>query len=344
MSNPFETGDRIRFINEAMEGTVSRIFTDSEVEVRDENGFHYRVKVSEIVGLSNIDVVADALENNPSVENISESDKENFIGYFQNFHSCFLCFVPENLEELLHSSYSVFIINTSERTILFSLQQLESADGISSFGIVNPGQEWEGEIITNNHNISKYLFLLSFISHPSGKNSDSDTSKRKFSFTPEDFLNEKLFFSKELFRNHILAFDINAKDEMKIPEGEITKLVDHFSTGPLKVAGRVGEERKKNYYETDLLTNEKTVDLHIEELTDDYSGMSNIEMSNIQFEHFKKELDNALLNNYYRIIFIHGKGNGSLKKRIRNELDAMSLKYRDAHTSKFGFGATEVFL
>ena len=93
-----------------------------------------------------------------------------------------------------------------------------------------------------------------------------------------------------------------------------------------------------------MFSNEKTVDLHIEELTDDYSGMNNSEMLHLQLSHFHKELDDAMLHHYYRIIFIHGKGNGILKNRIRKELDRMNLKYRDAETSKFGFGATEVLL
>jgi dsDNA-specific endonuclease/ATPase MutS2 len=93
-----------------------------------------------------------------------------------------------------------------------------------------------------------------------------------------------------------------------------------------------------------LLTNEKTVDLHVEELTNDYTHMSNAEIITLQLNHFHKELDKAILNHYYRIIFIHGKGNGILRGRIRSELDAMKLKYRDADTNRFGFGATEVLL
>ena len=72
--------------------------------------------------------------------------------------------------------------------------------------------------------------------------------------------------------------------------------------------------------------------------------MSNAEIISLQLNHFRKELDTALLKHYYRIIFIHGKGNGVLRNRIRNELDAMKLKYKDADTGRFGFGATEVLL
>ncbi|MBK5286415.1 MAG: hypothetical protein JJE25_13535, partial [Bacteroidia bacterium] len=120
MSNLFQTGDRIRFINEAMEGTVSKIFSDSEVEVRDENDFNYRVKVSEIVPLVNADAMKDAVENNPAAEDIYGIRKEILIDYFQSFNSFVLCIIPDNFEELLHSSYSVFLINTSEQTLLYS--------------------------------------------------------------------------------------------------------------------------------------------------------------------------------------------------------------------------------
>lgn len=39
---------------------------------------------------------------------------------------------------------------------------------------------------------------------------------------------------------------------------------------------------------------EKEVDLHIEELVENVSGLSNFEMLNIQLERFEKELDAAL--------------------------------------------------
>lgn len=332
----YKTGDRVRLVNEAMEGIISKIFSDSEIELRDVNGFTYRLHISEIVhAATNYN-----LNEINSVENALTDVKSYSIGkYFSNFHSCFLCIVPENFDALLHSSYSVILVNASEKTLLYSLHQLVETNEGLSFGSVTPSEETVAVTVTLIEKQTTYRLRLKYIFH----SPENQIGKREFSFTPEDFLDEELFLSRDLFRKHILAFDILSKDEMEIPEGEITKLIDYFSPKQ-KVIPKKEPPAKRRSNETALLTNEKTVDLHIEELTDEYSGMTNSDMINLQLTHFRRELDQAMLQHYYRIIFIHGKGNGFLKNKIRFELDAMNLKYHDADTGKFGFGATEVLL
>ncbi len=84
------------------------------------------------------------------------------------------------------------------------------------------------------------------------------------------------------------------------------------------------------------------VDLHIEELIDDISGMSNGEMMELQLKYFRKKLDEAIVNKTWKIIFIHGNGNGRLKSSIRKELDDHHLRFTDGSFERYGGGATEV--
>lgn len=94
-------------------------------------------------------------------------------------------------------------------------------------------------------------------------------------------------------------------------------------------------------FATALTTEE--VDLHIEELLDDYKGMSNAEIVIVQLQHFQKRLDRALFNNQHKIIFIHGVGNGTLKREIRNILKTYNrINFQDADIRRYGLGATEV--
>lgn len=46
---PFEVGDYVKFLNEKGGGEVIRTFDDGRVEVRDEHGFDYMIKKSEMV-------------------------------------------------------------------------------------------------------------------------------------------------------------------------------------------------------------------------------------------------------------------------------------------------------
>jgi hypothetical protein len=88
---------------------------------------------------------------------------------------------------------------------------------------------------------------------------------------------------------------------------------------------------------------EKEVDLHINELIDDTSGLSNFEMLNIQLERFEKELDEALAKHLRKIVFIHGVGNGRLKQEIVSVLKATrGITFHDASYKEYGYGATQV--
>ena len=87
------------------------------------------------------------------------------------------------------------------------------------------------------------------------------------------------------------------------------------------------------------------VDLHITELLDDTRGMTAKDMLEYQLQVFKDKLDEALRDtSVKKIVFIHGKGNGTLKQKIRAYLERKKIPYQDASFAKYGFGATMVFV
>jgi dsDNA-specific endonuclease/ATPase MutS2 len=88
------------------------------------------------------------------------------------------------------------------------------------------------------------------------------------------------------------------------------------------------------------------VDLHIEEIIDNFANLSNGEIVNIQLARFTTALEGAILSKTKRIVFIHGVGNGKLKYELCKTLDTKypDLKYQDASYAEYGFGATMVFL
>lgn len=89
----------------------------------------------------------------------------------------------------------------------------------------------------------------------------------------------------------------------------------------------------------------REVDLHIEELLESYSQLSNSEILCIQIERFVRELENAIAHREKKIIFIHGTGEGVLKREIRNTLaDYAGIDFYDAPFNRYGFGATEVVI
>ena len=86
------------------------------------------------------------------------------------------------------------------------------------------------------------------------------------------------------------------------------------------------------------------VDLHINALLDSTAGMSNGEMLEYQLDTFRKVLAENRNNKGQRIVFIHGKGEGTLRRAILDELRTKykEYNYQDASFREYGFGATMV--
>jgi len=87
------------------------------------------------------------------------------------------------------------------------------------------------------------------------------------------------------------------------------------------------------------------VDLHIEKITDDWSGLSNHEIVSLQLKTFEKYYDLAVAHMQPSLIVIHGVGTGRLREEIheqlkhRKEVKTFVNQYHPA----FGYGATEIF-
>ncbi len=87
------------------------------------------------------------------------------------------------------------------------------------------------------------------------------------------------------------------------------------------------------------------VDLHIHELTASTRNMSNSEMLNLQLNTARDKLDFAIKKHIQRVIFIHGIGEGVLKRELQTLFRRYDqIRYYDANYRDYGGGATEVYI
>lgn len=88
------------------------------------------------------------------------------------------------------------------------------------------------------------------------------------------------------------------------------------------------------------------VDLHINELVDTTAGMENKDMLQLQLDTVRKTMREHSKRKGQKIVFIHGKGDGVLRKAVRDLLkkEWPKAELQDASFQEYGFGATLVTL
>ena len=86
------------------------------------------------------------------------------------------------------------------------------------------------------------------------------------------------------------------------------------------------------------------VDLHLKAIPDVPFNLKNNEAIQVQFGYFRRALEKGLAAGIEKMIFIHGIGDGVLKRKIREYLHSYpKIKNAgDADEFKYGKGATEV--
>lgn len=88
------------------------------------------------------------------------------------------------------------------------------------------------------------------------------------------------------------------------------------------------------------------VDLHAHELLETEAGMSAGDIKQYQLSKFNSVMQEHLKDKGKRIVFIHGKGDGILRRAILDELNRKykQCEYQDASFQQYGFGATMVII
>lgn len=123
--------------------------------------------------------------------------------------------------------------------------------------------------------------------------------------------------------------------------------------GKAFINGKWIEVSKKNRYETEdkaLIKTSPTgileVDLHASALLETTTGMDNTAILKYQLEKFNEAMKAVGRKKGTKIVFIHGKGDGVLRKAILTELKTKypTCRWQDASFKEYGYGATMVTL
>ena len=353
----FEKGDKVKFLNDVGGGIVQTI-ENKIARVLMNDGFEVPVLLAELILVEKGQKTEMPVKQEP-VERIENKDKdENFFrkemsGMQLVTHeeppesgknpafSVFYAIVPAKNEKENTEQFDLYLINDSEYMLYYNLMQ--EVDGF--FRSLKSGNlEAETKIFIRSftrielNEFPKLKFQSLFLRKglqrawsPVHKDIYPDPAEL-FSFegfTENDFFEEPSFIESIVGDNKKADYEnVNQKSIKAI-------LKEKESEKPLK------QEKRE------ILPDTEEVDLHIHELVENFAGMSNGEIIEIQLARFTTALEGAIRGNKTkRIVFIHGVGNGKLKFELRKELDKKytRLRYQDASFKEYGYGATMVIL
>jgi hypothetical protein len=358
-------GDKVRFLSEIGGGRVAGFQGKNIVLVEDEDGFQVPMAINEVVVIG---------EENYDTSHVVEIKKKNrlpstqqqvsAIGTYASADSepadklvtlkakpeerkggeelsVYLAFVPMDVKELTQTRFETYLVNDCNYYVRFNYMTAEGNGwSLRASAEVEPNtklylEEFGREDLNGMERVAVQLMAYkrdkNFLMRP--------TVDVQLRVDPVKFYKLHTFQQNAFFEQPALIYTI-------IENGKAAR--------PLVVDAR--ELKAEMYGHQIPVVHDKTkqvtvkddgtivVDLHADVLLDTTSGMSATEILNYQLDAFRKVIKQHEKAKGTRIVFIHGKGEGVLRKAIVNELQYRykHFIYQDASFQEYSYGATQV--
>ena len=358
-------GDRVRFLNQTGGGIVIGFNKKGWATVEDEDGFEIPVPEKECVVVEENAVAAEK-------KNIQTKDGEklNVALAYTKAGQDFVCSIANECNYNMLVTYTVSATGVNqatqystmyageilpyERKEMFKFGREELND-FSKRVLVRlvPFKRGTGIKKTTQHTL-KPIVEKDFILDP--MNLLKDGMYRENDYTPcksyiITLVNENL---KEL---PLLQNDEDEKLRQALKEKFLGDTQRDNSSGRKDTAGKafingkwveVSKTRNDEVEDKALIKTASNgileVDLHASALLETTAGMDNTAILKYQMEKFNEAMKAVLRKKGQRIVFIHGKGDGVLRKAILTELKTKypACKWQDASFKEYGYGATMV--
>ncbi len=346
-------GDKVRFLSEVGGGIVTGFARNEKVIVEGEDGFEVPVLIRECVVIETDDYNLRRKPADTSKSGSKEAKPEAKVTAPQitsrpvetregEALNVFLAYVPVDSKAISTTPFEAYLVNDSNYYIYYNYLNAEGkAWNSRSHGLIEPNtklflEEFTKDSLNELEHVAVQLIAFK----------DSKTFTLKPAVSVELRIDTVKFYKLHTFRESVffedpsLVYDI-VKDnqpakQMYVSAQEIEeallakKDVDRPAATPIV----------KKVIKNEVIE----IDLHINELLDDTSNMSHKEILDYQLDKFREVLEENKNKKGQKIVFIHGKGDGVLRKALLEELRYKYKTYQsqDASFKEYGFGATMV--
>lgn len=356
-----KVGDKVRFLSEVGGGVVKAFKGKETVLVEDEDGFEIPMLVRECVVIDTDDYnikrkpqapqaeVSSSRNERKKVEPVNrEPEDEPEITYRPaetkegEKLNVILAYVPQDVKAISSTAFDTYLVNDSNYYLYYTYLSAEGKSWkVRAQGNIEPNtklflEEFEKDVLNELEHVAVQLIAYkedkTFLLKPAvNVELRVDTVK----FYKLHTFTESVYFEEPSLRYAIVENDIPVRQVFADAESLQQALMQKKTEDKTKPQPIVKQPRKNDIIE---------VDLHINELLDNTTGMSNSEMLEYQLDVFRKTLEEYKAKKGQRIVFIHGKGDGVLRNALLKELKSKYKTYssQDASFREYGFGATMV--
>lgn len=333
-------GDKVRFLSETGGGVVAGFQGKQIVLVEDEDGFQVPMPVNEVVvvGDENYDTsrvvqVKRQQEQQALEEKKREMEPADLPVTFRpkpterkggESLSAYLAFVPMEVKELSHTRFEAYLVNDSNYYLRFTYLSAE-------------GTAWKLRF-TDEVEPNTKLFIEEF-----GRE-DLSTMER-VAVQMVAYKREKPFLLKpgidvQMHIDGVKFFKLHTFQDSEFFEQPalIYTIVENDRVARPLVADV--QQVKSDMYGTDS----NVTDLRASALLESTDGMTDSDILNRQLDTFRGTLRKHEKQRGTKLVFVHGKGEGVLRKALVNELQYRykQYSYQDASFQEYGYGAIQV--
>lgn len=350
-------GDHVRFLNTKGSGTVKAIRPGGVVDVEDESGFDIPVLASEIVVVSPGSGIVPKPEVTHRTPTVSAPPQPVVAtppppkakrpdDATHEVINAVLAYLPVDPQAVGDCDYEAYIVNDSNYDLY--VHYMISADGT----------QWEVKY-SGVIPFDSSIFVESFA--PSGLSARSHVKVQMLAFKSDmpfatkpmyeanaritglRFFKANAFAPNDYFEDGAIVFPLIEDDQAVRPKKVDPK---HLEQEMMRPKAKSDTRAEKPLPREPKAPQVIVEDLHIHELIDSTAGMDSKAILDIQLEHVRKVMAKYKNDKKRRIVFIHGKGEGVLRKAV---MDLIKREYpkalmQDASFQEYGFGATEVIV
>lgn len=348
-------GDKVRFLSEKGGGRVAGFQGKNIVLVEDEDGFQVPMQTHEVVVIGEenydtshvVEVKQQQQRQQPKPVEVEPADSpvtfkakpEERKGGEQL--SAYLAFVPMNVKELTQTRFETYFVNDSNYYMRFTYLSAEGNGWrLRATDEVEPNTKLFLEEFGREDLNGMERVAIQLVAYKRDKNFLlKPTIEVQIRVDAVKFYKLHTFQQSAFFEEPSLVYTIVKDDEVVRP-----LVID-------------AKQLKARMYQNDdqpkarpLVTPARNpgdpviVDLHASEVLETTQGMSSSDILNYQLDIFRKTLKQYEKQRGTKIVFIHGKGEGVLRKALVNELQYRykTYTYQDASFQEYGYGATQV--